>query len=111
MRLGGVDVPHDRRLVGHSDADVLLHAVIDALLGAVALGDVGSHFPPGEAEWKDADSMDLLTRSVALLQDAGYGPVNVDVVVVCERPKIGPGPRRSGRAWPRSWGSTPSGSR
>jgi 2-C-methyl-D-erythritol 2,4-cyclodiphosphate synthase len=90
MVLGGVTIPEGPGLAGHSDGDAIAHAVIDALLGAVSLGDVGSHFPPGDEAWKDADSMELLTRSVTLLRDAGYRPLNVDVVVVCERPKIRP---------------------
>jgi 2-C-methyl-D-erythritol 2,4-cyclodiphosphate synthase len=90
MVLGGVTIPEGPGLAGHSDGDAIAHAVIDALLGAVSLGDVGSHFPPGDEAWRDADSMDLLRRSVRILRDAGYHPVNVDVVVVCERPKIRP---------------------
>ena len=90
MVLGGVTIPDGPGLAGHSDGDAVAHAVIDALLGAVSLGDVGSHFPPGEEAWKDADSMDLLSRAVTLLRDAGYEPVNVDLVVICERPRIRP---------------------
>jgi 2-C-methyl-D-erythritol 2,4-cyclodiphosphate synthase len=88
--LGGVVIPEAPGLAGHSDGDAIAHAVIDAILGAAAAGDVGGHFPPGGAEWKDADSMDLLSRSIALLLDKGYRPSNVDVVVVCEHPKISP---------------------
>jgi 2-C-methyl-D-erythritol 2,4-cyclodiphosphate synthase len=90
MVLGGIVIPDSPGLAGHSDGDALAHAIIDALLGAAALGDVGAHFPPGGKEWKDADSMELLRDSVALLEEAGYSPVNVDAVIVCERPKIGP---------------------
>lgn len=88
--LGGVEIPHDRGLSGHSDADAVAHAVTDALLGAAGLGDIGRHFPPGDAEWKDADSMELLARVVRLLEGHNYQPVNVDVTVVAEAPKIGP---------------------
>ncbi len=88
--LGGVTVPFPRGLLGHSDADVLLHAITDALIGAAALGDIGTHFPPSDARWKDADSGDLLRRAVALLHDAGWQPVNVDATVVCEQPKLLP---------------------
>lgn len=88
--LGGVEIPHGRGLIGHSDADAIAHAVIDALLGAAALGDVGRHFPPTDEEWKDADSIDLLTRVVGLVAGANYQVVNVDVTVVAEAPKIGP---------------------
>lgn len=88
--LGGVEIPHEKGLTGHSDADAVAHAVTDALLGAAGLGDIGRHFPPGDAEWKDADSMELLARVVRLLEGHNYQPVNVDVTVVAEAPKIGP---------------------
>jgi 2-C-methyl-D-erythritol 2,4-cyclodiphosphate synthase len=88
--LGGVRIAHPRGLLGHSDADVLLHAITDALLGAAALGDIGTHFPPSDAEWKDADSRDLLRRAVQLVRDAGWLPINLDTTVVCETPKIAP---------------------
>lgn len=85
--LGGVEIDHDLGLTGHSDADVVLHAVIDALLGAQGLGDIGTLFPPSEERWRDADSLDLLTTVVGMV--AGR-VVNVDVTVICEEPKIGP---------------------
>lgn len=88
--LGGVEIPHDRGLTGHSDADAVAHAVTDALLGAAGLGDIGRHFPPTDDTWKDADSMQLLDRVVRLLEGRNYQVVNVDVTVVCEAPKIGP---------------------
>lgn len=88
--LGGVEIPHERGLVGHSDADVLLHAVADALLGAAALGDLGTHFPDTSAEWAGADSLDLLSHVFTLLQEAGYAPHNVDATVMLERPKLRP---------------------
>jgi 2-C-methyl-D-erythritol 2,4-cyclodiphosphate synthase len=85
--LGGVRVAHEVGLEGHSDADVVTHAVIDALLGAAGLGDLGTHFPPSEEHWRDADSIDLLRTVLGLLG----GPVaNVDVTVVCERPRLDP---------------------
>jgi 2-C-methyl-D-erythritol 2,4-cyclodiphosphate synthase len=90
MILGGVEIPGVPGLAGHSDGDAIAHAVIDALLGAAAAGDVGRHFPPGEDAWRGADSMDLLSRSVALLRDRGYRAHNVDVVVICEEPRISP---------------------
>ena len=90
MVLGGIVIPDSPGLAGHSDGDALAHAIIDALLGAAALGDVGGHFSPGRDEWKDADSMDLLNDSVELMEEAGFTLVNVDAVVVCESPKIGP---------------------
>jgi 2-C-methyl-D-erythritol 2,4-cyclodiphosphate synthase len=88
--LGGVHIPDAPGLSGHSDGDAIAHAIIDAILGAGAAGDVGRHFPPGEEEWKGADSMALLAESVRILSRKGYRPSNVDVVVVCEHPKIAP---------------------
>jgi len=88
--LGGVKVPHEAGLAGHSDADVLLHAVADALLGAAALGDLGAHFPDTEAEWEGADSQDLLRRVAQRVADHGYAPHNVDATVLLERPKLRP---------------------
>ena len=88
--LGGVGIPGHAGLRGHSDGDAIAHAVIDALLGAVAAGNVGSHFPPTDDVWKGADSIDLLRRAVAVLHDRGWRVGNVDVTVVCESPKIGP---------------------
>lgn len=88
--LGGVRIPDHAGLSGHSDGDAVAHAVIDALLGAAAAGNVGSHFPPTDDRWKDADSMELLRRAVQVLEGRNYQVVNVDVTVVCESPKIGP---------------------
>ena len=86
--LGGVTVPHNRGLEGHSDGDVLLHAVIDAFLGAVALGDIGTHFPSSDAQYKDISSLSLLTKVAELLQQHGWRPVNVDATIVAERPRL-----------------------
>jgi 2-C-methyl-D-erythritol 2,4-cyclodiphosphate synthase len=88
--LGGVEIPHDRGLAGHSDADAVAHAVTDALLGAAGLGDIGRHFPPSDPQWKDADSIQLLARVVRLLEGRNFQVVNVDVTVVAEAPRIGP---------------------
>jgi 2-C-methyl-D-erythritol 2,4-cyclodiphosphate synthase len=88
--LGGVEVPYDQGLAGHSDADVLTHAVMDALLGAAGLGDIGTHFPDTEAQWKDADSLGLLRDVVATLGTAGWAIGNVDATVLLERPKLLP---------------------
>jgi len=88
--LGGVRIPYERGLAGHSDADAVCHAVTDALLGACALGDIGQLFPDTDPSWKDADSLALLQSAVARVGEAGYEVVNIDVVVVTERPKIGP---------------------
>lgn len=90
MVLGGVEIPYGRGLDGHSDADVLLHAIADALLGAAALGDIGVHFPPTEAKWKGMDSRDILRHAVALLRDHGWEPVNLDATVIAEAPKVNP---------------------
>lgn len=88
--LGGVEIPAPMGLDGHSDADVLLHALGDALLGAAGLGDLGDHFPPGDPRWKDADSRGLLAHIVSLLAVAGWQVVNCDLAVVAETPRIGP---------------------
>lgn len=88
--LGGVHIPNHRGLKGHSDGDAVAHALIDAILGAAAAGNVGSHFPPSDDTWKDADSMELLRRAVHILESRNYQVVNVDVTVVCETPRIGP---------------------
>ncbi len=88
--LGGVEIPGELGLDGHSDADVLTHAVIDALLGAAGLGDIGEHFPDTDEGWRDADSLELLRDVVAKVSAAGLGIVNVDCTVVIERPKLGP---------------------
>lgn len=88
--LGGVEFPGETGLKGHSDADVLAHAIIDALLGAAALGDIGSHFPDTDARWKDADSMRLLGAVAQEIRDAGCRIGNVDATVICERPKLRP---------------------
>jgi 2-C-methyl-D-erythritol 2,4-cyclodiphosphate synthase len=86
--LGGVRIPHDRGLAAHSDGDVVLHALCDALLGAAALGDIGQHFPPGEARWAGADSRELLRAVVEMVGDRGWEASNADITVVCERPRI-----------------------
>lgn len=90
MVIGGVGIEHESGPVGHSDADVLAHAITDALLGAVADGDIGSHFPDTDPEWEGADSLDLLRGAVARLADAGFVPWNVDATVAIERPKLAP---------------------
>lgn len=88
--LGGVTIPHDKGLAGHSDADVLLHAIADALLGAAALGDLGAHFPDTDSAWAGADSQALLGRVVEAVEEEGYAPHNVDSTVILERPKLRP---------------------
>lgn len=88
--IGGVEFPHERGLAGHSDADVLAHAVTDALLGAAGLGDIGQHFPDTDPQWAGADSLRLLASAVADVRAAGWSPQNVDCTVVLESPKLAP---------------------
>lgn len=88
--LGGVRVPHDHGVVAHSDGDVVIHALCDAILGALALGDIGQHFPPSDARWRGADSREFLRHCAQLMVERGYVLGNADVTVVSERPKVGP---------------------
>jgi 2-C-methyl-D-erythritol 2,4-cyclodiphosphate synthase len=88
--LGGVEIAHERGLDGHSDADVLVHAIMDAVLGGAGLGDIGRHFPPSEERWRDASSLDLLAHVAALVDQRGWRTVNVDATVIAERPRIAP---------------------
>ena len=88
--IGGVEIPHEMGLIGHSDADVLCHAVADAILGAAAQGDIGRHFPDTDPKWKGADSIDLLKRAADIVRAAGFSISNVDAVVIAERPKLSP---------------------
>ncbi len=88
--MGGVDIPFEKGLEGHSDADVLLHAICDALLGAAALGDIGQHFPPSDSRYQGIDSRQLLRHVVSLLQAKGYAITNIDSTVMCELPKLSP---------------------
>jgi len=90
IMLGGLEVPHDRGLAGHSDADVVLHAITDALLGAAGLGDIGEHFPPSDPQWKGADSSLFLAHAAALVRDKGGGIDHIDCTIVAEAPKVGP---------------------
>ena len=88
--LGGVRVAHERGVLAHSDGDVVLHALCDAMLGALALGDIGKHFPPSDDRWKGADSRAFVRHCDALLRERGWRVGNCDATVVCERPKVGP---------------------
>ncbi len=90
LMIGGVAIPHARGLAGHSDADVLIHAVVDALLGAAALGDIGAHFPSSDARWKDAPSSAFLIYTRDLLAEQGWRVGNIDAVIVAERPRMAP---------------------
>ncbi|HEX5621352.1 MAG TPA: 2-C-methyl-D-erythritol 2,4-cyclodiphosphate synthase [Solirubrobacteraceae bacterium] len=88
--LGGVEIPYELGLAGHSDADVLAHAIADALLGAAGLGDIGQHYPDDDEMWRDADSMELLSEVAEILIGIGYKVVHVDATIMLERPKIAP---------------------
>lgn len=88
--IGGIEIPFEKGLLGHTDADVLLHAIIDALLGAAGLGDIGGSFPDSDPKWKDADSLDLLETSHASVINKGYKISNIDCTVVAEEPKLSP---------------------
>lgn len=90
VMLGGVRVPHDRGLVAHSDGDVVIHALCDAIFGALAVGDIGRHFPPTQAQWRNADSRIFLQHAARLMRENGYALGNADVTVICEAPKVGP---------------------
>ena len=90
VMLGGVRVPHVRGVLAHSDGDVVIHALCDAMLGALALGDIGRHFPPSDPQWKGADSRAFLRHCDRLVRERGWKLGNADVTVICERPKVGP---------------------
>ena len=90
VMLGGVRVAHSHGVLAHSDGDVVLHALCDAMLGALALGDIGLHFPPSDARWKDADSAQFLQHCDGLLRERGWCVGNCDITLICEAPKIGP---------------------
>jgi len=90
VRLGGIRIPHSKGIAAHSDGDVALHALCDALLGATALGDIGQHFPPADDKWRDADSRLLLAKVGEMLDQEGWCIVNLDLTIACERPRIAP---------------------
>jgi len=90
VTLGGVRVPHDRGVLAHSDGDVVIHALCDAIFGALAMGDIGKHFPPSDARWRGADSRQFLRHAARLMAEQGYALGNADVTVICEAPKVGP---------------------
>jgi 2-C-methyl-D-erythritol 2,4-cyclodiphosphate synthase len=90
LKIGGVPLEHDKGLAGHSDGDILLHALTDALLGAVAAGDIGQYFPPGDPKWKGADSRVFVEKALQQVRQAGYRVVNVDSTLILSAPKIGP---------------------
>ena len=88
--VGGVEIPHDKGLLGHSDADVLLHAICDALLGAAALGDIGHHFPDNDPDYEGIDSRELLRQVAALVREGGFGIANVDATIIAQAPRMAP---------------------
>ena len=88
--LAGIEIPHEKGLLGHSDADVLVHAIIDALLGSLALGDIGGHFPDTDEKYKDIDSIELLEKTVELIKNQGYKIINIDSNIICQKPKLSP---------------------
>jgi 2-C-methyl-D-erythritol 2,4-cyclodiphosphate synthase len=90
LRIGGVELPYDKGLAGHSDGDVLLHALTDALLGAVAAGDIGAFFPPGDPQWKGANSVIFIEEAMRHVEKAGYAVINADTTLILAAPKIGP---------------------
>lgn len=90
VTLGGVRIPHTHGLIAHSDGDVAIHALCDALLGALALGDIGKHFPDSDSRWKGADSLRLLAQCMGLVRERGYSLGNADVTIICEKPKLAP---------------------
>lgn len=94
LKIGGVELPHDQGLAGHSDGDVLLHALTDALLGAVAAGDIGTYFPPSDPKWKGADSVIFIKEALHQVQRGGYKVANVDSTLILAAPKIGPHAKR-----------------
>ncbi len=94
LKIGGVDLKHEKGLAGHSDGDVLLHALTDALLGAVAAGDIGSYFPPSDPKWKGADSVIFLEEALKQVRRAGYSVATVDSTLILSEPKIGPHAKR-----------------
>lgn len=106
--LGGVEIPHEQGLMGHSDADVLVHAVIDALLGGAGLGDIGEHFPDSDERWRDADSMALLETVVTTVIAAGLEIVNVDCTVIMQHPRLGPHKQSIREALARALGLAPA---
>jgi len=90
VMLGGVCVPHSHGVIAHSDGDVVIHALCDAIFGALALGDIGKHFPPSDERWRGADSSAFLRHAVQLMHERGYALGNADITVICEAPKVGP---------------------
>ena len=108
LMLGGVRIPFERGLLAHSDGDVAIHALCDALLGALALGDIGTHFPPSDEQWRDADSRRFLRHCALLLDQHGWTLANADLTIICERPRIGPHVEAMRAALAADLGATPA---
>ncbi|WP_304487904.1 2-C-methyl-D-erythritol 2,4-cyclodiphosphate synthase [Dyella sp. ASV21] len=106
VMLGGVRVPHHKGLVAHSDGDVVIHALCDAIFGALAMGDIGRHFPPSQEQWRNADSRLFLRHAAKLMREQGYALGNADVTVICEAPKVGPHAQAMREAVAEELGST-----
>ena len=108
VMLGGVRVAHERGVQAHSDGDVLIHALCDALLGALALGDIGTHFPPSDEQWRGADSRRFLRHCALLVDQHGWTLANADITIICERPRIGPHVEAMRAALAADLGATPA---
>jgi 2-C-methyl-D-erythritol 2,4-cyclodiphosphate synthase len=108
LMLGGVRIPFERGLLAHSDGDVAIHALCDALLGALALGDIGTHFPPSDEQWRGADSRRFLRHCALLLDQHGWTLANADLTIICERPRIGPHVEAMRAALAADLGATPA---
>jgi 2-C-methyl-D-erythritol 2,4-cyclodiphosphate synthase len=108
LMLGGVRIPFERGVVAHSDGDVAIHALCDALLGALALGDIGTHFPPSDEKWRGADSRQFLRHCALLLDQHGWTLANADLTIICERPRIGPHVEAMRAALASDLGATPA---
>jgi len=108
LMLGGVRIPFERGLLAHSDGDVAIHALCDALLGALALGDIGTHFPPSDEQWRGADSRRFLRHCALLLDQHGWTLANADITIICERPRIGPHVEAMRAALAADLGATPA---
>ena len=108
LMLGGVRIPFERGIVAHSDGDVAIHALCDAILGALALGDIGTHFPPSDEKWRGADSRQFLRHCALLMDQHGWTLANADLTIICEKPRIGPHVEAMRAALAADLGSTPA---
>jgi 2-C-methyl-D-erythritol 2,4-cyclodiphosphate synthase len=108
LMLGGVRIPFERGIVAHSDGDVAIHALCDAILGALALGDIGTHFPPGDEKWRGADSRQFLRHCALLMDQHGWTLANADLTIICERPRVGPHVEAMRAALAADLGATPA---